>query len=358
MKKIHLFIQFCLTLLFLLPMAGCNKPQGEERSPTLGVTQAYQTVEAHLTQAAVLTPVGTKIKSPTVNPATDTPSSSTNTPSITLKATINPTATTSVCDQAVAGNPIDVTIPDDTTMQPGQAFIKTWRLQNSGTCTWTKDYTIALFSGEALKAPASVNLPQKVDPGQSVDISVDLVAPLTPGTYQGNWKLRNASSSWFGIGPGGGSPFWVRIIVSQSATGTTTVTSTPVTPYPSDSTPTATIPAGGAVAMVPNDVFDLDQLLINPGGGGDLAYQPNAAGKLALTPLGNAGLSIFGSSTPSLETCQAAPLPKTPLVVKEMGSGLFLCYRTDQGNFGWLRLLSWDPKGHTLIVQASTWLNP
>jgi len=110
--------------------------------------------------------------------------------------------------------------------------------------------------------------------------------------------------------------------------------------------------------MVPNDVIDLEQLLINPGAGGDLSYQANAAGKLAITPLGSAGLSIYGSSTPSLATCQAAPLNNKPLVVKELSAGLFLCYRTDQGNFGWLRLLNWDPKGHTLIVQASTWLNP
>jgi hypothetical protein len=98
--------------------------------------------------------------------------------------------------------------------------------------------------------------------------------------------------------------------------------------------------------------------LINPANGGDLSYQPNSAGKLALSPLGSAGFSVFGGSTPALENCQAIPLNETSLVVKDLNAGLFLCYRTDQGNFGWLRLLNWDPKGHTLIIQASTWSSP
>jgi hypothetical protein len=358
MKKIHFIIHSYFILFLLVQLTGCNKPKGEETNPTLGVTQAYQTVEAHLTQAAAQTPAATQLPSPTVIATTETPTSNEATPTATSKASITPTATTSVCDQAAAGSPIDVTIPDDTTMQPGQAFTKTWRLQNTGTCTWTKDYSIALFSGEALNSSGSVTLPQKVDPGQSVDISVDMTAPLTPGTYQGNWKLLNASSTWFGIGPGGGSPFWVRIIVSQDLTVTMTSSPTPVTPYPPVSTATTTTPPGSAIALVPGDVIDLDALLINPGAGGDIIYEANSAGKLALAPLSSAGFSIFGSSTPTLENCQAIPLDEKSLVVKNQGAGIFLCYRTDQGNFGWLRLLNWDPKGHTLIVQASTWTLP
>jgi hypothetical protein len=355
MKKKRLSILTSCIFVLLVVITGCNKPKGADTNPTLGVTQAYQTVEAHLTLAAVQNPVETQLPTPTINQVTETPTSNAITPPATTKAIVNPTATTSVCDQAAAGNPIDVTIPDDTTIEPGKAFTKTWRLQNTGTCTWTKDYTVALFSGEKLTAPDSVELPQKVDPGQSVDISVDMTAPLTPGTYQGNWKLRNASSTWFGIGPGGGSPFWVRIIVSQTGTITATLSPTPGTPYPAESTATATTPAGGAIAMVPSDVIDLDNLLINTGGGADLVYQPNNAGKLSLTAIGGVGFSIYGSSTPSLQNCQSAPLNETSLVVKELGAGLFLCYRTDQGLFGWLRLLNWDPKGHTLIIQASTW---
>lgn len=145
-----------------------------------------------------------------------------------------PTQSAKLCNQAAPGVPIDVTIPDDTRMEPGKTFTKTWRLVNTGTCSWSTDYTISVFSGEPMGAPPGVSLPNNVAPGQSVDVSVDLVAPQAAATYQGNWKLRNANGEWFGIGPNGNSPFWVKIIVAGTPVGTITptVTGTPGTPYP------------------------------------------------------------------------------------------------------------------------------
>lgn len=35
-----------------------------------------------------------------------------------------------------------------------QAFTKTWRVKNVGTCTWTADYKAAYSRGDALGAPA------------------------------------------------------------------------------------------------------------------------------------------------------------------------------------------------------------
>jgi hypothetical protein len=178
--------------LFLIWLAGCNLPNGTETAPTMDVTQAYQTVEARLTEAVALTP------SPTTEPtATETVMpTATETPNLTPSNTVavmlpSPTATTGqACDQASPGNPIDVTIPDDTVMTPGQTFSKTWRLRNAGTCTWTTGYSIVWFSGERLEAPSSVALTSNVAPGQTIDVTVDMVAPQTPGTYQSNWKLR------------------------------------------------------------------------------------------------------------------------------------------------------------------------
>jgi len=346
-------------LLLVVTPAGCNKPRGEETNPTLNVTQAYQTVEARLTQAATLTPIATSQPSPTSKETmAETPTLNITLSTVTPSKTTNAAPTTTLCDQAAAGNPIDVTIPDDTPMQPGQAFTKTWRLQNSGTCTWTKDYKIAVFSGESMNAPSSIPLPQKVEPGQSVDISVDMVAPQTPGTYQSNWKLRNTSSTWFGIGPGGGSPFWVRIIVSGSLTASVSVSPTPLTPYPPGTTATPTTSIGNAIALIPGDKINLDSLQLNPGASEDLGYQPNANGKLSMVPLGSALIAVYGVNAPTSASCQAAPLNNTPLVAKEMSGGLYLCYRTDQGFYGWIRLLSLDPVGHTLIIQAKTWTLP
>ncbi len=138
-----------------------------------------------------------------------------------------------------------MSIPDDTVVQPGQAFTKIWRLVNAGTCTWTKDYSVTYFSGEQMGAPANVNLRGDVPPGQTVDIAVDMVAPKEPGKYQGNWKLKNLSNVLFGIGPSGGSPFWVRIMVGESATASPTAsTGTPT--VTTSATPPTVIASGSA----------------------------------------------------------------------------------------------------------------
>jgi hypothetical protein len=73
----------------------------------------------------------------------------------------------------------DVTIPDGTNFAPGTTFKKTWRLKNIGTCAWTtsNDVSLVFDSGEKMGAPASVALPTTVNPGQTVDITVDMTAP-------------------------------------------------------------------------------------------------------------------------------------------------------------------------------------
>jgi hypothetical protein len=117
-----------------------------------------------------------------------------------------------------------VTIPDDTRLLPGQSFVKTWRLRNSGTCPWTTDYALVLVSGNSMAAPAVVSLPRTVAPGGEVDLSVSLVAPASPGTYKGYWQLRNAQGTLFGAGGKVSPAFWVQIVVGPPATPTPTIT--------------------------------------------------------------------------------------------------------------------------------------
>jgi len=106
----------------------------------------------------------------------------------------------------------DVTIPDGTTITTGDAFTKTWRLRNTGTCTWTSSYALVFSHGDQMGGAPAVALTGAVSPGSAVDLSVDLVAPGTAGTYQGFWKLRNNAGVLFGIGSGGNNPFWVKIV--------------------------------------------------------------------------------------------------------------------------------------------------
>ncbi|HMV28995.1 MAG TPA: NBR1-Ig-like domain-containing protein, partial [Anaerolineales bacterium] len=72
----------------------------------------------------------------------------------------------------------DVTIPDGTSFAPNTAFKKTWRLKNIGTCAWnSNDVSLIFDSGEKMGAPASLALPTTVNPGQTVDITVDMTSP-------------------------------------------------------------------------------------------------------------------------------------------------------------------------------------
>ncbi|HEU0297166.1 MAG TPA: NBR1-Ig-like domain-containing protein [Anaerolineales bacterium] len=116
-----------------------------------------------------------------------------------------------VCDQAQFVS--DLTVPDGSTFTPGTAFTKTWRLKNIGTCTWTTSYKIAWAGGDQLGAPALVNMPVNVAPGQMVDISVKMTAPTAAGSYQGLWKIKNVAGVQFGIGDSAANPFWVKIAV-------------------------------------------------------------------------------------------------------------------------------------------------
>ncbi|MDD2920757.1 MAG: NBR1-Ig-like domain-containing protein [Anaerolineales bacterium] len=112
----------------------------------------------------------------------------------------------------------DVTVPDGTSYAPGAAFQKTWRLKNIGSCAWTSsDVSLIFDSGEKMNAPSSVALPTTVNPGQTVDISVNMTAPSSAGHYFGYYKFKSASGGIFGIGSTANKSFWVEIYVSGSA---------------------------------------------------------------------------------------------------------------------------------------------
>ncbi len=154
----------------------------------------------------------------------------TNTPVPTVTGTPpTPTATQPVtpipasCDRAQFIS--DVTVPDGTIFQPNAPFVKTWRLKNIGTCTWT-NYSLMFDSGEKMGGPDSAVIPANVAPGQTVDITINLTAPATAATYRGYWKLKNSSGVPFGIGAGGTKSFWVEIKVTGS-TATPGPSSTP-----------------------------------------------------------------------------------------------------------------------------------
>ena len=139
----------------------------------------------------------------------------------------------------------DVTVPDGTTFAPSAAFTKTWRIRNSGTCTWSTAYKAIYQSGEKFGSTESVDFSKSVAPGQTLDITVNMTAPNASGTFRGYWILKNASSLLYGIGANADKPFWVEIKTTGGPTATPgTPTATPVIP--------TTVPGSSAYDFVAN----------------------------------------------------------------------------------------------------------
>lgn len=229
-KKI-VILSFMLLLLGVILLSGCGIAAGVE-NPTDDegsiYTQVASTLYAEATRSAGATAVAQLTEMASVQPSPTTPlvvdtSAPTATPSATpttapptqTSVPPTPTVTPMPCDwvQFVS----DVTVPDGTTFRPDEKFTKTWRLKNIGTCTWTTDYSLVYSSGTTMDGPDRVRLSQSVPPGGTIDLSVNLVAPSGDGTYTGQWMLRNASGSWFGLGAKADQEFWVKVNVKKAS---------------------------------------------------------------------------------------------------------------------------------------------
>lgn len=208
-------------------------------------TPAMNQATAHvLTLYAVLTNSAPQQNLTPTNPivlASATPGLPTNTPTLAPTQTPLPTDLPSVtptdsqlptpCYRAFFVK--DVTIPDYyKDLAPGETFVKTWRLRNTGSCNWPDGTLIVFLSGSQMDAPSSQELDGAVAVGEDVDISLTMKAPTESGTYTGNFKLKIPGAGWFGIGDAGDQPFWVIIIVSGSTTKAPTLTKTVGTPLP------------------------------------------------------------------------------------------------------------------------------
>jgi len=218
----------------VLVLVACNMP-ASSTPPTADqgaiYTQAAMTVMVQLTQIAEGTSAApaptdpiqqptedsqpTGSPSPTTTPLPTATPMPTNTPLPTATATSQPTPTPVPCNWAEFIK--DVTVPDGTKFASDSSFTKTWRLKNIGSCTWTSDYKLVFYKGDEMDG-SSVQMPDNVRPGESIDLSVDLIAPSQGGTYQGYWILRD-SDGRFGIGDNADKPFWVEIKVVEATSG-------------------------------------------------------------------------------------------------------------------------------------------
>ena len=213
-------------ILLALGLASCNLNKAPE--PTTDVNGVYTSVAStmiaqmsdQLTQTSQAVPP-TVLASPTIL------STLAPLPTISVESTLTPVNTNAVGTTAlvvaltpVGGAPVavgttssstavgcadsvfigDITIPDGTTEKPGTVFTKIWRMQNTGTCTWSGGFKFA-FAYSSKMGGGDFTITQAKDfvpQGATKDFGIKLTAPSVPNTYTGCWKMQTNQGYWFG----------------------------------------------------------------------------------------------------------------------------------------------------------------
>lgn len=203
-----------LLLIIIFLFSACNLPSRAPATeePNAVFTAAALTVQAMSTTAATQV---TTFSTPTLPfpQATNTPVAFPTLALPTATVVIPPTAS---CDLAQFVK--DVTIPDGTVFAPSATFTKTWRLKNVGTCTWS-GYSLVFDTGDAMNGTSPTTI-GTVSPGQEIDLSVNLTAPSSTGSYRGYWRIRNTSGVLIPVlGGTNGQSFFVDIKVAVASSG-------------------------------------------------------------------------------------------------------------------------------------------
>ena len=209
MKKYSVFL---LAVMGVLALASCNLPNPSSPTP-VGPdslrTVAVKTLEAMSTQLF-------QQSTATIPGSTPIPGNPTLTsqPSAAPSGTSAPAQTSTPgadCEQAAFIG--DTTIPDNTVLLPGTAFTKTWEIKNTGSCNWDSNYSLVFANqGDLMNGPLSTPVVStgSVTAGQTINISVNLVAPQLAKSYKGYWKLRDPNGNVFF---GANQSIWVMIKV-------------------------------------------------------------------------------------------------------------------------------------------------
>ena len=195
---------------------------------TAAVATAMGQLSAQFTQTALAAPTNTTLPTntalplptfalPTAGAGSPAPTTGGALPTVSFNTTpttplpgftalaspVAPAATTSLGDACNnSAFEADVTIEDGSVLEPGQNFVKTWRIRNSGTCTWDEGYELVYIGGSNPDLdPYDLEFDSADDfviGGETVDISLELTTPCEPGDYEGHWRMRNDQCAYFG----------------------------------------------------------------------------------------------------------------------------------------------------------------
>lgn len=205
--------QIVVVPLFASLLVACGSPNTPAQEPTSDVavirTSAANTVVAQFTlTAAAFTPTpalptDTAAPATTEAPQETTSAASATTPPVAQVTNAQGTSV-ALCDSLsfVA----DVTVPDGTSMSPGQDFLKTWKVKNTGSCPWGAGYKLVYAYGDKMSGQPQP-LTGVVQPGEEVEVSVQFTAPNAANQYVSAWQMANPKGVTFPVA------FYVKIVV-------------------------------------------------------------------------------------------------------------------------------------------------
>ena len=214
MLKFRLIVGIQILMIGALLLSACGATPAD-LTPTVTVntndvrTQAVQTFAADLTLTAFL--AATNTPAATITPLATFTAGATSTGAALGTAPV--VGATSSCYGLAFVS--DVTIPDNTPVTAGQAFTKTWKVRNAGSCAWDAGFKFAFTGGEQMGG-ATFTLPSSVAAGAVFDISVPMTAPNKSGTLRGNWRMSTAAGQFFG------DEVYVQVVVGGGAAATNT----------------------------------------------------------------------------------------------------------------------------------------
>jgi len=315
----------CLSLLFLALVAGslaCALPARTTPVPDdASVALTAQAVLASQPAAAPPTEVPPTAVPPTIEISVP--------PTLPPTFTPSPTQTPAPLPCDAAQFVADVTIADDSGVTVNAEFTKTWRLRNTGTCSWTPGYQLVFDHGDRMSAPDSVSMTSgTIPPGSTVDVSVVLKAPSTAGTYPGFFKLRNPPGVLFGIGADANTAFWVKI-KAKTFLLLVPVPMIPIVPLYHSS--------GADKTLAVDKCFDLDAggTIACSNGEADFKFIDHVLLGERLDPVNGARMSMADhGSAPSKDTCSSEAMVTSPVPFETTTS----CYQTSAGRWGWIKV--------------------
>jgi len=101
---------------------------------------------------------------------------------------------------------------DEGTVPPYTKFVKMWKIRNSGDSVWPPGSHLVFKHGEKMSAQDKIYLNPSVQPGESRELSVELLSPVVAGSYEMRWQMSTPEGYLFG------DEIWVIVTVAPDVT--------------------------------------------------------------------------------------------------------------------------------------------